>query len=87
MFKTCDCNQVCSSNDTNESYTISHTIVNNFLNTVFPEIKCILTYKNRYPWLTNALRKSITVNTNLSTLSIFEPAKCLLKDNIQRTKK
>ena len=36
-------------------------------------------YKNRYPWLTNALRKSITVKNNLSTLSFFEPENVSLK--------
>ena len=45
----------------------------------FPEIISTITYKNRYPWLTNALRKSITVKINLSTLSVFEPANVSLK--------
>ena len=59
-----------------------HTsIVNNYvLNTVFPEIKCTVTYKiNRYPWLTNALRKSITVKNNLSTVCVLEPTNVSLK--------
>ena len=78
-LKHADWNQVYSSNDTSESYTLFHTIVNTVFNTVFPEIKYTVTYKNRYPWLTNALRKSITVKNNLSTLSVLEPANVSLK--------
>ena len=47
--------------------------MNTGFNTLFPEIISTVTYKNRYPWLTNALRKSITVKNDLSTLSVFEP--------------
>ena len=53
--------------------------MNTVFNTVFPEIKFTVTYTNRYPWLTNALRKSITVKNNLSTLSVLEPANGSLK--------
>ena len=56
-----------------------HTIVNNGFNTFFPEIISTVTYKNRYPRLTNALRKSITVNNNLSALLVFEPENVSIK--------
>ena len=68
-----------SLNGISDSYTLFHTIVNFVYNTVFPEIKFTVTYTNRYPWLTNALRKSITVRNNLSTLSVLEHANVSLK--------
>ena len=68
-----DWNHVYSSNVISESYTHFHTIVNTGFNTFFPEIISTVTYKNRYPWLTNALGKSITIKNKLSTLSAFEP--------------
>ena len=53
--------------------------MNTGFNTFFPEIISTVAYKNRYPWLINALRKSITVKNNLSTLSVFEPENVSLK--------
>ena len=53
--------------------------MNTGFNTFFPEIISTVTYKNRYPWLTNALRKSITVKNNLSTLSVFQLENVSLK--------
>ena len=78
-LKHVDWNHVYSSNVISESYTHFHTIVNTGFNMFFPEIISTVTYKNRYPWLTNALRKSITVKNNLSTLSVFQPENVSLK--------
>ena len=78
-LKHVDWNHVYSSNVISESYTHFHTIVNTGFNTSFLEIISTVMHKNRYPWLTNALRKSITIKNNPSTLSVFEPENVSLK--------
>ena len=45
---------------TQEAYTEFQEIINSYFDKSFKKEVVTLTYKNRYPWMTNSLRNKIT---------------------------
>ena len=49
---------------TQEAFTEFQLLINNHFNKSFNKQTFTLTYKNRYPWMTNSLRTEIAEKTN-----------------------
>ena len=49
------------------------SLINNHFNKSFNKQTFILTYKNRYPWMTNSLRTKIAEKNKLDLKSIKNP--------------
>ena len=67
-----------------EESSLFQQIINIGLFVYFPEEICNAKYKNRYPWLTAALRLAITQKNNLSTESILDPTNITLRERYKK---
>ena len=45
---------------TQEAYTYFQTLINYYFKESFKKQAVTITYRNRYPWMTNSLRNKIT---------------------------
>ena len=66
---TQDWTQVISCNDAQQSYTLFHTQFSLLYENCFPKRVIKRNYKNRKPWLTEGLKKSIRIKNSLFILS------------------
>ena len=58
---------------TREAFTEFQRLINNHFNKSFNKQTFTLTYKNRYPWMTNSLRTKIAEKNKLGLKSIKNP--------------
>ena len=70
--------------DMGEEFSLFQQIVNNGVSSYFPEEKCTVKYKNRYPWLTAALRLAIKQKNDLSAESILAPTNIPLREKYKK---
>ena len=68
-----DWNSINMSTDVNDAFNLFQGIIHKSFSTCFPEIISKITYNNRYPWLTTALRNSIIEKNKLSLETVLQP--------------
>ena len=66
-------------NDANVSFTRFQEITNNNVSKCFPEKTTKIKYENKYPWMTQSLRKCIREKNQLSSMVILNPTNEQLK--------
>ena len=74
-----DWNQLLNYNDANVSFTRFPEITNNDVSKCFPEKTTKIKYENKYPWMTQSLRKYIREKNQLSRMVILDPTNEQLK--------
>ena len=72
---------------TQEDFTEFQLLINNHFNKSFNKQTFTLTYKNRYPWMTNSLRTKITEKNKLGFKSIKKSRQYRIKQTLQKEKK
>ena len=83
-LKNTEWTEMYSCQDIGEKFSLFQQIVNTGLSLCCPEEICTAKYKNRYPWLTAALRLAITQKNNLSTESILDPTNIPLRKRYKK---
>ena len=62
------------SNHCQDAFTYFHKIFSDLYEECFPRVKIKIGYRNRKPWLTSGLKKSIKVKNKLYVKSIKIPS-------------
>ena len=80
-----DWSEILMSNHCQDAFTYFHKVFSDLYEECFPRVKIKIGYRNRKPWLTSGLKKSIKVKHKLYVKSIKMPSNYNIKQYKQYT--